>query len=112
MPLTFRQRQTLNFIELFLAEHGVCPTMREIAAGLGLRSKSGAHRHVIELRDRGFIELSSAARGITILHSENDRPHWEFIARTLLTENRVLRNELAKLGYAVSTPPLEISDDQ
>lgn len=111
MPLTLRQRQTLQFIELFLAERGVAPTRNEIAAGLGIRSKSAAHKYVVALRDRGFIELSSAARGISILHSESGRPRWESIARTLLSENHVLRKELSRLGYTVSTAPLEIADE-
>lgn len=53
--LTQGQLECLSFISAFEAEHGRVPTYQEIADGLGLHSKSGIHRYITSLEDRGRL---------------------------------------------------------
>jgi len=53
--LTQRQAQVLRFIEEVNKEEGTSPSYEEIMAHLGLVSKSGVHRIVGALEERGFI---------------------------------------------------------
>lgn len=54
--LTRRQAQLLHFLADYLVKSdGVAPTFDEMQAGLGLKSKSGIHRLLTGLEERGFI---------------------------------------------------------
>lgn len=50
------QRQTLEFLRSFIAEHGYAPTLKLIAQAIGVKSASTAHFHLERLVDKGFIE--------------------------------------------------------
>ncbi len=49
------QRQTLEFLRSFIAEHGYGPTLKDIASNLGVRSPSTAHFHLSRLEEKNFI---------------------------------------------------------
>lgn len=57
--LTPRQLSVLNYIIEYQTKHAIAPSVREIAAHLGLRSPGGIHRVLNILRDRGYIEAES-----------------------------------------------------
>ncbi|MCB1968926.1 MAG: transcriptional repressor LexA [Geminicoccaceae bacterium] len=66
--LTQRQLQLLRFVHEHMDKHGICPSFEEMRAALGLRSKSGIHRLVSGLEERGFIRrLAYRARAVEIL---------------------------------------------
>lgn len=66
--LTPRQKCALTFIRRYFAEHGIAPSYEEIIRGLGLKSKSGAHRLIIGLETRGHIRrLPDRARAIEVI---------------------------------------------
>jgi len=66
--LTRKQHQLLLFIHQHLGEHGVSPSFDEMKSALGLRSKSGIHRLITALDERGFIRrLPHRARAVEIL---------------------------------------------
>ena len=66
--LTRKQHQLLLFIHGHLGEHGVSPSFDEMKDALGLRSKSGIHRLITALEERGFIRrLAHRARAVEIL---------------------------------------------
>ena len=66
--LTRKQHQLLLFIHQRLGEHGVSPSFDEMKDALGLRSKSGIHRLITALEERGFIRrLAHRARAVEIL---------------------------------------------
>ena len=68
--LTRRQAECLRFVESFIAEWNYAPTMREIAAGLGLKLPCSAHHLVRGLRIKGYIEVDfHRARSITVIRS-------------------------------------------
>jgi repressor LexA len=53
--ITERQQSVLDFIIAFQQQHHIAPTVREIAAHLGLQSPGGIHRILNILKDRGHI---------------------------------------------------------
>lgn len=76
MGLTEMQYKCLDIIETYIADTGRPPSFDEMTEGLGLKSKSGVHRIVAGLEERGRIRrLPNRARAIEVLHSQvsNDR---------------------------------------
>jgi len=66
--LTNKQLQLLNFIHKRLQRDGVPPSFDEMKDALDLRSKSGIHRLITALEERGFIRrLAHRARAIEIV---------------------------------------------
>lgn len=65
--LTRKQRELLDYIGTFIATEGYGPSFEEMKEAMGLKSKSGIHRLVSGLVERGFIESPrNKARAITI----------------------------------------------
>jgi len=66
--LTRKQLDLLNFINSRLQRDGVPPSFDEMKDALDLRSKSGIHRLITALEERGFIRrLAHRARAIEIV---------------------------------------------
>jgi len=66
--LTKKQYQLLTFIDGRLKETGVSPSFDEMKDALGLASKSGIHRLITGLEERGFIRrLAHRARALEVL---------------------------------------------
>ncbi len=66
--LTRKQSELLRFINERLKEAGVPPSFDEMKEALDLRSKSGIHRLIIALEERGFIRrLPNRARALEVL---------------------------------------------
>ena len=66
--LTQKQRELLEFIHKRLQRDGVPPSFDEMKEALDLRSKSGIHRLITALEERGFINrLAHRARAIEII---------------------------------------------
>ncbi|ABD07511.1 SOS-response transcriptional repressor, LexA [Rhodopseudomonas palustris HaA2] len=66
--LTRKQFELLKFINERLKEAGVPPSFDEMKDALDLRSKSGIHRLITALEERGFIRrLPNRARAIEVI---------------------------------------------
>ncbi|NPD13667.1 transcriptional repressor LexA [Xinfangfangia sp. D13-10-4-6] len=66
--LTRKQLELLNFIRDRLDRDGVPPSFDEMKEALDLRSKSGIHRLITALEERGFIRrLAHRARALEII---------------------------------------------
>ena len=66
--LTRKQAELLRFIHERLKEQGVPPSFDEMKDALDLRSKSGIHRLITALEERGFIRrLPNRARAIEVI---------------------------------------------
>jgi repressor LexA len=66
--LTRKQHELLMFIHERLKETGVPPSFDEMKDALDLRSKSGIHRLIKALEERGFIRrLPNRARAVEVL---------------------------------------------
>jgi repressor LexA len=66
--LTRKQHELLSFIHERLGETGVSPSFEEMKEALDLKSKSGVHRLISALEERGFIRrLANRARALEVL---------------------------------------------
>jgi repressor LexA len=66
--LTTKQKELLVFIDARLRETGVPPSFEEMKEALALQSKSGVHRLIMALEERGFIRrLPHRARAIEVI---------------------------------------------
>ena len=66
--LTRKQLELLDFIQKRVARDGVPPSFDEMKDALDLRSKSGIHRLITALEERGFIRrLPHRARALEIV---------------------------------------------
>lgn len=92
MTLTDNQQAVLNFIQRYMASHGVSPKLQEIAEGIGISSRGVAHRYVQALMDAGFLSIDKGKhRGIRLLKSNPQQ--W--------------RNNLPLLGDIAAGKPIE-----
>ena len=66
--LTRKQHQLLMFINDRLEADGVSPSFEEMKEALGLKSKSGIHRLIMALEERGFLRrLPHRARALEVM---------------------------------------------
>ena len=66
--LTLKQSELLTYLSDHMQQHDVPPSFDEMRDALGLASKSGVHRLVSGLEERGYIRrLANRARAIEIL---------------------------------------------
>ncbi len=80
--LTRKQHELVCFINDRLAETGVSPSFEEMKEALDLKSKSGVHRLISALEERGYIRrLPNRARALEVLRTPdrvdadgNERP--------------------------------------
>ena len=66
--LTKKQHELLTFIQVRLEESGISPSFEEMKEALDLKSKSGVHRLISALEERGFIRrLANRARALEVI---------------------------------------------
>src|SRR3712207_8555621 len=66
--LTRKQHELLLYIHKHLGETGVSPSFEEMKEALDLKSKSGVHRLISALEERGFIRrLPNRARALEVV---------------------------------------------
>jgi repressor LexA len=66
--LTAKQRELLLFIDSRLKDGGISPSFDEMREALDLKSKSGVHRLISALEERGFIRrLPNRARALEVV---------------------------------------------
>ena len=73
--LTAKQRELLLFIDTRLKESGISPSFDEMREALDLKSKSGVHRLISALEERGFIRrLPNRARALEVVKLPETKP--------------------------------------
>ena len=117
--LTHKQNQLLTFLIKRLEEHGISPSYEEICKELSLKSKSGIHRIVKSLEERGYIErLENRARAIAPKKNPNGQPYISNIInfnkefsksknQNLSLENNTYFNKIPLLGKIAAGTPIE-----
>jgi repressor LexA len=71
--LTRKQHELIRFIQARLEDTGVSPSFEEMKEALDLKSKSGVHRLISALEERGFIRrLPNRARALEVLRQPED----------------------------------------
>lgn len=111
--LTAKQHQLLTFIQARLDEGGVSPSFEEMKDALDLRSKSGVHRLISALEERGFIRrLPNRARALEVVR-QIDAPGPT--VRPARRELVVPANDIVELplhGRIAAGQPIEALQDQ
>lgn len=74
-PLTKRQRQILDFYHEYITEHGISPTLEEVAQHFGL-NKVTVFGHVAELERKGVMERArkGISRGLKVVAPDDEMP--------------------------------------
>ncbi|MBL6595742.1 MAG: transcriptional repressor LexA [Candidatus Puniceispirillum sp.] len=106
--LTRKQSELLSYLNEHMQQHEVPPSFDEMRDALGLASKSGVHRLVSGLEERGYIRrLANRARAIEILKPA--AAAGSVIARSVeAASNRV---SLPLLGRIAAGTPIEALSD-
>ena len=74
--LTKKQKELFDFLSDYIAKNSISPSFEEMKVSLGLKSKSGIHRLINGLEERGFIRrLPHRARSLEILKMPNNFPN-------------------------------------
>ena len=115
--LTIKQRELLNFLEIYENKYKASPSFDEMREALGLASKSGIHRLISGLEERGFIRrLANRARAIKIIRNGREK---ENISVNKKNEINVVKSEfgmsaqieLPLLGRIAAGTPIEAITD-
>ena len=71
--LTKKQKELLEYVNSFINANKMSPSYDEIREAMNLKSKSGIHRIVSALEERGFIrKLANRARAIEVLKNPDE----------------------------------------
>ena len=104
--LTKRQHELLLLIDRRLREDGVSPSFEEMKDAVGLKSKSGIHRLITALEERGFIRrLPNRARALEVLKlPETAEANVSLLKPAVESTGTV---ELPKYGKIAAGTPIE-----
>lgn len=68
--LTAKEKETYDFIKAYVAKHNISPTGREIAEGIGIKSRGVVHRYVSKIAEEGLVALEpNRRRNIRLLNA-------------------------------------------
>ena len=100
--LTRKQFELLRFIHERLTEAGVPPSFDEMKDALDLRSKSGIHRLITALEERGFIRrLPNRARAIEVIKLPDSVAHGLGSGRSRGFVPNVIEGDLGRRSASV-----------
>ena len=103
--LTRKQHELLRFIHDRLKEDGVPPSFDEMKDALDLRSKSGIHRLIMALEERGFIRrLPNRARAIEVIKLPDSVAHGISGGRSRGFTPSVIEGDLGRVRAASGNP--------
>ena len=116
LMLTKKQKNLLLFINKKLRSSGVSPSYEEMKESLNLKSKSGIHRLISALEERGFIKrLAHKARALEVIKlpetaSANDIYNSfspSVISGGLDSDNNIHKNDVPVIGSIAAGTPIE-----
>ena len=97
--LTKKQHELLTFISAKLQETGFSPSFEEMKEALNLKSKSGIHRLITALEERGFIRrLPHRARALEVLRLPDSGP----VSQSGRGDSRVIEGNFGRAPAAAS----------
>lgn len=65
--LTKKQKQVFDFVNTYLAENGIAPTIEEIRKKLKLKAVSTVHEHLNSIKEKGFLsKTENSARSLKL----------------------------------------------
>ena len=89
--LTNRQKDVLDYIKSYVANHGYPPAVREIGAALGLNSPATIQSHITALEAKGYIKKTNS----------------KYRSLEIVGNNEYL-NERIKSSFSLSSSPFHI----
>lgn len=99
--LTRKQFELLRFVHQRLTETGIPPSFDEMKDALDLRSKSGIHRLITALEERGFIRrLPNRARAIEVIKLPDSVAHGLGTGRSRGFTPSVIEGDLGRVRTA------------
>lgn len=108
--LTKKQHELLMFIHARLQETGVPPSFDEMKEALELRSKSGIHRLITALEERGFIRrLPNRARALEVIKLPETSAQPARSQRTKGFSPEVIEGSLGKEAVPSQPDPAPVS---
>lgn len=108
--LTAKQKQLLDFLKTYQEANEHAPSFDEMKDAIGLKSKSGIHRLVSALEERGHIRrLANRARAIEIL-SDSPAPTMDNVIQADFSNSG--STTLPLLGQIAAGTPIEALSDQ
>lgn len=106
--LTAKQHELIQFIQQRLEETGISPSFEEMKEALDLKSKSGVHRLISALEERGFIRrLPNRARALEVIKQPGDSTP---VGRQAAA-NAAANDVVSKVTNAPSTPAPSPAND-
>ena len=93
--LTKKQKNILDFIDTYIDENGISPTIEEIRKKMKLKAVSTVHEHISSLKDKGYLSKSDGLQRSISLNKQ---------------EKNIL--EIPILGRIAAGFPIETIEDQ
>ena len=101
--LTRKQYELLLYLDQQLKKNGISPSFEEMKKALHLKSKSGIHRLIKALEERGFIHrLAHRARAIEVKRLPNNIDAPSGMVRS--SQPNVIKGDFKLSGAESSTP--------
>jgi len=70
--LTKKQKELYDYLKNYISSNEISPSFEEMKSAVNLKSKSGIHRLITSLEERGFIKrLKHKARAMEIINKDN-----------------------------------------
>lgn len=110
--LTRKQRDLLLYIQNHMQEHDIAPSFDEMKQAAGLKSKSGIHRLISALEERGYIRrLQHRARALEIIKpiEIEDANDWPAGAHDITDEGTM---DIPLHGKIAAGTPIEAIRDE
>ena len=100
--LTKKQKELFDFLSKYISKNYISPSFEEMKEAVSLKSKSGIHRLITSLEQRGFIKrLKHKARAIEITKTFSN------IHRKINDKNKSPSIEIPLLGSIAAGDPIE-----
>jgi repressor LexA len=114
--LTRKQSELLSYIHERLSESGVSPSFEEMKDALALKSKSGVHRLISALEERGFIRrLPNRARALEVVKVPDSRAGGSSTPRSPVSPPQAANDSVVDLplhGRIAAGMPIEALEGQ
>lgn len=68
--LTKKQKQVFDFVNTYISENGISPTIEEIRKNLKLKAVSTIHEHINSLKAKGYLSKSESSARSLLLRKE------------------------------------------
>ncbi len=97
--LTKKQKELFDYLSKYINKNQISPSFEEMKEAVNLKSKSGIHRLITSLEQRGFIKrLKHKARAMEITKKFSDRTN---------NKNTSMGIEIPLLGSIAAGDPIE-----